>query len=117
MNRSTLNFLSKLSVIILCILGLIELGLALWTVLDSRYRSLAYNLADVGYIVSTQKKIHNFFYMGHLIGSMDIKIYIIMFICVVHYNISYVFNFNMGFMFSTCVFIHCIDYACVYSDW
>ena len=52
MNKSTLQFCSKLSVIILCILGLTELGLALWTVLDNRYKSLAYNLADVGYIVS-----------------------------------------------------------------
>jgi hypothetical protein len=55
MNKSTLQFLSKLCVIILCIIGLAELALALWTVLDDRYRSLAYNLADVGYIVSTKK--------------------------------------------------------------
>jgi uncharacterized SAM-binding protein YcdF (DUF218 family) len=52
MNKSILKFTSKLAVIILGILGLIELGLALWTVLDDRYKSLAYNLADVGYIVS-----------------------------------------------------------------
>jgi hypothetical protein len=55
MNKSTLKFSSKLAVIVLCILGLIELALALWTVLDRRYRSLAYNLADVGYIVSIYK--------------------------------------------------------------
>ncbi len=52
MHKSTLKILSKLSLITLCILGLIELGLALWTVFDRRYRSLAYTLADVGYIVS-----------------------------------------------------------------
>jgi hypothetical protein len=57
MNKSTLQFLSKLCVIILCIIGLAELALALWTVLDDRYRSLAYNLADVGYIVSTKKNL------------------------------------------------------------
>ena len=58
MNKSTLQFISKLSIGILCILGLAELGLALWTIFDPRYRSLAYNLADVGYIVS---KIHEYF--------------------------------------------------------
>jgi len=52
MNTSAFKFFSKLSVIILCILGLAELGLALWTVLDNQYKILAYNLADVGYIVS-----------------------------------------------------------------
>ena len=52
MNKSMLKFLSKSAVIILCILGLTELGLAMWTVFDNRYKSLAYNLADVGYIVS-----------------------------------------------------------------
>jgi hypothetical protein len=52
MNKSMFKFISKLAVLVLCILGLIELGLALWTVLEGRYKSLAYNLADVGYIVS-----------------------------------------------------------------
>jgi hypothetical protein len=52
MKKSSLKFLSKLSVVILCILGLAELALALWTVFDTQYRILAYNLADVGYIVS-----------------------------------------------------------------
>jgi hypothetical protein len=52
MNKSTLRFISKLAVVILFIIGLIELGIALWTVLDYRYKSLAYSLADVGYIVS-----------------------------------------------------------------
>jgi len=56
MNKSTLTFWSKLSVIILCILGLTELGLALWTVFDNRYKSLAFSLADVGYIVSKNKQ-------------------------------------------------------------
>jgi uncharacterized SAM-binding protein YcdF (DUF218 family) len=46
------KFISKLALVILGILGLIELGLAMWTVLENRYKSLAYNLADVGYIVS-----------------------------------------------------------------
>ncbi|UJR08808.1 hypothetical protein I4U23_013063 [Adineta vaga] len=50
MSTSTFKFCSKLAVILLCILGFIELGLALWTILDPRYRSLAYNLADVGYM-------------------------------------------------------------------
>ncbi|CAF4084322.1 unnamed protein product [Adineta steineri] len=50
MDKSTLKLSSKIAVFILCILGLIELALALWTVLDKRYRTLAYNLADVGYI-------------------------------------------------------------------
>lgn len=46
------KFASRLALVVLCILGLIELGLALWTVLEDRYRSLAYTLADVGYLVS-----------------------------------------------------------------
>lgn len=52
MNKSMFKFLSKLAIVILCILGLIELGLALWTILEDRYKSLAYTLSDVGYIVS-----------------------------------------------------------------
>lgn len=56
MNKSMLTFLSKLSVIILCILGVVELGFALWSVLDQRYKTLAYTLADVGYIVSFKQK-------------------------------------------------------------
>jgi hypothetical protein len=55
MNKSTLQYISKLSVIILCIIGLAELALALWSVFDDRYKVLAYNLADVGYIVSKNK--------------------------------------------------------------
>ena len=51
MNKSTLQTLSKLSVLVLIVIGLAELALALWTVFDDRYRSLAYNLSDVGYIV------------------------------------------------------------------
>ena len=51
MSKSTFKFCSKLALLLLCVLGFIELGLALWTVLDPRYRSLAYNLADVGYMV------------------------------------------------------------------
>ena len=47
-----LRFTCKIAVIILVIPGLIELGLAMWTILESRYKTLAYNLADVGYIVS-----------------------------------------------------------------
>ena len=54
MNKSTLQYISKLSVIILLIIGLAELGLALWTVFDERYKILAYNLADIGYIVSNK---------------------------------------------------------------
>lgn len=50
MNKSSLQAFSRISVSILCLLGLTELALALWTIFDSRYRSLAYNLADVGYI-------------------------------------------------------------------
>ena len=52
MNKSRLKFLSKLSIIILWIVGLVELALALWTVLDHRYKTLGYTVADVGYIVS-----------------------------------------------------------------
>lgn len=52
MNKSMFKFISKLAVIILCIVGLAELGLAMWTVIEDRYKSLAYNLADVGFIVS-----------------------------------------------------------------
>ncbi len=55
MNKSTLQCISKLSVIILLIIGLAELGLALWTVFDDRYKILAYYLADVGYIVSIEQ--------------------------------------------------------------
>ncbi|CAF2514093.1 unnamed protein product [Rotaria sp. Silwood2] len=50
MNKSMLTFLSKLSIVLLCILGLTELAFALWSVLDHRYKTLAYSLADVGYI-------------------------------------------------------------------
>lgn len=120
MNKSSLTFLSKLSVIILCILGLTELALALWTVFDNRYKSLAFNLADVGYIVrknKQKKNIYMFLFIDSFIGSMDIKIFIIMFICFIDYNISYVFNFNMGFMFSTCIFIYCINNDCSHSYW
>jgi len=63
MNKSTLTFWSKLSVIILCILGLTELGLALWTVFDNRYKSLAFNLADVGYIVRKNKQKKKYIYV------------------------------------------------------
>ena len=56
MNKSILKLTSRTAVIILGIIGLIEFGLALWTVLDSRYKVLAYNLADVGYIVSVVQK-------------------------------------------------------------
>jgi hypothetical protein len=52
MNKVMLKFLSKCALVILCILGLIELALALWTILESRYKNLAYNLADVGFIVN-----------------------------------------------------------------
>jgi hypothetical protein len=58
MSNSTLKCLSRLSIFILFIIGLIELGLALWTVVDYRYKSLAYILADVGYIVSIYKIKH-----------------------------------------------------------
>ena len=51
MTKGTLNFLSRLAIIILCAIALTELALALWTVLENRYKSLAYSLADVGYIV------------------------------------------------------------------
>ncbi|CAF1223168.1 unnamed protein product [Adineta ricciae] len=44
------QFVNKLALVILCIIGFIEFGLALWTILEDRYKSLAYNLADVGYI-------------------------------------------------------------------
>ncbi|CAF0989113.1 unnamed protein product [Didymodactylos carnosus] len=50
MNKRTLLFLSKLAVIILCILGLAELGLAIWTAVEPRYKALAHTLSDVGYI-------------------------------------------------------------------
>ena len=56
MAKSILMCLSKLAVAILCIVGLIELGLALWTLLEDQYKSLAYNLADVGYIVSAPSR-------------------------------------------------------------
>lgn len=52
MNKSIFKLTSKIAVTILVIIGLIELALALWTVLENRYKTLAYNLADVGYIVS-----------------------------------------------------------------
>ncbi|CAF4802471.1 unnamed protein product [Rotaria sp. Silwood1] len=50
MNKSMLTFLSKLSIVLLCILGLTELAFALWSVLDQRYKTLAYSLADIGYM-------------------------------------------------------------------
>ncbi|CAF0933800.1 unnamed protein product [Didymodactylos carnosus] len=50
MNKRMILFLNKLTVIFLCILGLTELSLALWTVLENRYKTLAYTLSDVGYI-------------------------------------------------------------------
>jgi uncharacterized SAM-binding protein YcdF (DUF218 family) len=74
MNKSMFKFTSKLAVIILFILGLIELGIALWTVLDTRYKCLAYNLADVGYIVSFyfDKKIKLLFLLNRIYGYYDI---------------------------------------------
>ena len=51
MSKGTLSFLSKVAILILCAIALTELALALWTVLENRYKSLAYSLADVGYIV------------------------------------------------------------------
>lgn len=56
MNKSQLQFLSKCSVIVLCIIGLIEFGFGLWSVVDQRYKTLAYTLVDVGYIVSLHFK-------------------------------------------------------------
>ena len=109
MNKSMLQFVNKLALVILCIIGLIEFVLALWTILEDRYKSLAYNLADVGYIVS-------FIYFAFIeetyidfyqIGSMDIAICIDVFVGVIDYNLSHVFNFNLGFIFSTCIYIHC----------
>ncbi|CAF0903615.1 unnamed protein product [Rotaria sordida] len=50
MNISIFKFINKLALVILCIIGIIELTLAFWTVLDHRYKVLAYNLADVGFI-------------------------------------------------------------------
>ena len=55
MNKSIFTFTSRIAVVILGIIGLIEFGLALWTILDERYKTLAYNLADVGYIVSVMQ--------------------------------------------------------------
>lgn len=55
MNKSNLQILSRVSVGILILIGLAELALAMWTVFDDRYKSLAYHLADVGYIVSRRK--------------------------------------------------------------
>ncbi|CAF4549875.1 unnamed protein product [Rotaria sp. Silwood1] len=50
MSISMFKFINKLALIILCIIGLIELGLAMWTVLENHYKTLAYNLADAGFI-------------------------------------------------------------------
>ncbi|CAF2487436.1 unnamed protein product [Rotaria sp. Silwood2] len=50
MNIPMFKFINKLALITLCIIGLIELGLALWTVVENHYKVLAYNLADVGFI-------------------------------------------------------------------
>jgi hypothetical protein len=76
MNTSIFKFTSRLAVIVLCIVGLIELGIALWTVIDDRYKSLAYNLADVGYIVSyfslEKKKNHKNFLLNRIYGYYDI---------------------------------------------
>ena len=58
MNKSIFKLTSKIAVTILVIIALIELALALWTVLENRYKTLAYNLADVGYIVSLLERFH-----------------------------------------------------------
>ncbi|CAF3708230.1 unnamed protein product [Rotaria socialis] len=50
MNTSMFKLVNRFALIILCVIGLIEFGLGIWTVLENRYKILAYNLADVGYI-------------------------------------------------------------------
>ena len=52
MNQSMFKCLSQCAILVLALLALVELALAIWTVVEPRYKSLAYNLADVGYIVS-----------------------------------------------------------------
>ena len=56
MSKSTLKILSQFAVIILTLLALVELALAIWTVAEHRYKSLAYSLADVGYIVRRRRR-------------------------------------------------------------
>lgn len=56
MNKATLKILSQFAVVILTLLALVELALAIWTVAEHRYKSLAYSLADVGYIVRRRRR-------------------------------------------------------------
>lgn len=79
MNKSSLRTLSKISVVVLILIGLAALALALWTVFDDRYRSLAYNLADVGYIVSNDNLYTFFLIISHssrISGFYDIYRYV-----------------------------------------
>ncbi|CAF4509494.1 unnamed protein product, partial [Rotaria magnacalcarata] len=50
MNTSMFKLANRFALIVLCVISLIELAIGMWTVLESRYKILAYNLADVGYI-------------------------------------------------------------------
>lgn len=59
MNKTIFKLTSNIAVTILVIVALIELALALWTVLENRYKTLGYNLADVGYIVSLLQRFHS----------------------------------------------------------
>lgn len=76
MNQSMFKCLCQCAILILALLALVELALAIWTVVEPRYKSLAYNLADVGYIVSSPMNSSidrlNIFLFFRICGFYDI---------------------------------------------
>ena len=108
---------SRVAIILLFILGLIELGLALWTVLEDRYKSLAYSLADVGYLVSIAlgaRKVHlNGDASLPCLGSVGFTIPIDVSFRLVNYYSSDVFNFDLGPLLGSRVSVHRLDDACI----
>lgn len=67
------SLINKFALIILSVIGLIELGLAVWSVVNDRYKVLAYNLSDVGYIVSKIK--HKKIFVCRRYFDLIIRIY------------------------------------------
>lgn len=119
-NKATLKFTSQIAIIILFFLALTELALAIWTVADDRYKSLAYSLSDVGYIVSEEKNLFDISVsrtFSSFIGSMDIEIFVLVLICQLHHNLSDVFNSYLGSLFSTSFPVHCHNHVNVYLHW
>ena len=115
MNKAMLKCSSRVAIVLLCVLGLIELGLALWTVLEDRYKSLAYSLADVGYIVSIGFEAREVHVNGNdsfcCLGSVGFTIPIDVSLRLVDNNFSDVCHSDLGPLLCSRVSVHRLDHA------